>query len=96
MRTASCEEEITRLKNVVSSIDEERDVLQQEVDNKAEELVNLDEGLRQQEKADTELKLSLEELEENLRYVLNTWHISYFQYFLTSFENYVSSFVFTY
>ena len=78
MRTASCEEEITRLKNVVSSIDQERDVLQQEVDNKAEELVNLDEGLRQQEKADTELKLSLEELEENLRYVLNTWHISHF------------------
>jgi len=70
MQITSYGEEIARLKNVVASIDQERDVLQHEVDVKAEELVNLDEGLRQQEKADTELKLSLEELEENLRFAL--------------------------
>jgi len=62
------EEEISRLKSVASSLDHARDVLQQEVDEKSEELVKLDDGLREQEKADNELKLSLEELEENLRY----------------------------
>lgn len=59
--------EIKRLNNIASSLDRERDELQQEVDEKAEKLVRLDDGLRQQQQVDTELKLNLEELQENLR-----------------------------
>lgn len=60
--------EVVRLKGIVSSLDHERDTLLQQVDDKTEQLVTLDDGLRKQEKADQELKFSFEELEENLRY----------------------------
>lgn len=60
--------EILHLKNIISTIDREKDELQQEMDDKAVQLVQLDEGLKKQEKADTQLKCSLEELEESLRY----------------------------
>jgi len=60
--------EILHLKTIISTIDREKDELQQEMDDKAVQLVQLDEGLKKQEKADTQLKCSLEELEESLRY----------------------------
>lgn len=60
--------EMKRLKNIISSLDNERDVLQQEVDEKAEKIVRMNDGLKQQEQVDTELKLNIEELEENLRF----------------------------
>ena len=66
-RAAEYEKEISRLKSVTTTLDGDRDALQKEVDDKTEELLKLDEHLLAHEKEDTELKLSLEELEENLR-----------------------------
>ena len=66
-RTTEYEKEISRLKSVAATLDRERDVLQKEVDDKTEDLLKLDDRLLAHEKDDTELKLSLEELEENLR-----------------------------
>ena len=53
---------------MATTLDGDRDLLQKEVDDKTEELLKLDERLIAHEKDDTELKLSLEELEENLRF----------------------------
>ena len=66
-RYGECKKEVARLKGVVARLDKERDLLQQQVDDKAENLDKMNSELRQQQQADSHLKITFEEIDEKLR-----------------------------
>lgn len=68
-QSSVCKEEVKRLRSVLSSLDKDRDSLQNEVDKKAEVMDVLEDEKKQLKQRSKQLETSAEELESRLKYV---------------------------